>query len=88
MVVVEEMAALDRALAAEVVPALHQRYERLEDSVRGDVLYVIGEAGDGRIVPFLRDTETTSPNPDVRQAAQEALISIRQRIDGDWPGVP
>jgi len=88
MVVVEEIAALDRGLAAAVVPALHQRYDGLEDSVRGDVLYVIGEAGDDRIVPFLRDVETTSGNPDVRQAAREALVCIRQRIDGSLHGAP
>jgi len=86
MVVVEEIAALDRGLAAEVVPILYQRYDRLEDPVRGDVLYVIGEAGDDRIVPFLRDVETTSGNADVRQAAREALACIRQRFDGNMPG--
>lgn len=88
MVVVEEIAALDRGLAARVVPALRQRYDRLEDSVQGDVLYVIGEAGDDKIVPFLHDVETTSGNSDVRQAAREALASIRQRIDDGPPGTP
>lgn len=79
MVVVEEIAALDHGLAAEVVPLLHQRYADLEDTVRGDVLYIIGETGDEAIAPFLHDVATASGNADVRQAAGEALASIRQR---------
>ena len=79
MVVMETIAAADQRLAAEALPVLCKRYDRLEDAVKGDVLYIIGEAGDHGMVPFLKDVAAHSPNPDVCQAAREALTSIQQR---------
>jgi hypothetical protein len=82
MVVLETIAASDPGLAAEVLPALRQRYDQLEDAVKGDVLYIIGETGDHRMTSFLKDAAAASRNPEVRQAAREALGSIQQRLDG------
>jgi hypothetical protein len=82
MVVMETIAASDPGLAAEVVPVLRRRYDRLEDAVKGDVLYIIGEAGDHRMAPFLEDVARTSGNAEVCQAAQEALACIQQRHGG------
>ena len=79
MVVMETIAAANPQLAAEALPVLCRRYDRLEDAVKGDVLYIIGEAGDHGMVPFLKDVAAHSPNPDVCQAAREALTSIQQR---------
>jgi hypothetical protein len=79
MVVMETIAAVNPRLAAEVLPALRQRYDRQEDAVKGDVLYIMGETGDHRTVPFLEDVAAHSSNPDVCQAAREALASIQQR---------
>jgi hypothetical protein len=88
MVVMEEIAAADRPLAAEAVAVLQKRYPRLDDPIRGDVLYVIGEAGDQQALPFLRDAETTSENPEVRQAAREALARIQEHRDAGQTGGP
>jgi len=82
MVVMETIAAADPELAAEAVPVLRQRYDRLEDPVKGDVLYILGEVGDQRLSPFLHDVAGASGNPEVRQAAREALASIQQRQAG------
>ena len=79
MVVMETIAAADPGLAAEALPVLRERYDRLEDAVKGDVLYIIGETGDQCMVPFLKDVAAHSPHPEVCQAAREALASIRQR---------
>lgn len=82
MVVMETIAAADPGLAAEAVPVLRQRYDGLEDAVKGDVLYIVGETGDHRSVPFLKDVAAASGNAEVRQAAREALASIQQRQAG------
>lgn len=79
MVVMEEVAAADRRLASEVIPVLEHRYASLEHTVQGDVLYIIGEAGDHRVLPFLRDVMQTSRHPEVRQAASEAMTAIQER---------
>jgi len=76
MVVMETIAAADPPLAARVVPLLQARYDRLDDPARGDVLYVIGETGDQRAVPFLQKIAAHSTNPEIRQAASEALAAL------------
>jgi hypothetical protein len=87
MVVMETIAVSNPGLAAEAVPILGQRYDRLEDAVKGDVLYIIVETGNHRLTPFLEDIAATSSNSEVRQAAQEALASIRER-HGDYTAPP
>ena len=77
MVVMETIAAEDPALAARVVPVLQARYDRLDDPARGDVLYVIGETGDHQAVPFLQKITAHSTNPEIRQAASEALATLQ-----------
>ena len=82
MVVMETIAAADPGLAAGALPVLRERYDRLEDAVKGDVLYIIGETGDRRMVSFLEDVAANNLHPEVCQAAREALGSIQQRLDG------
>ena len=77
MVVMETIAAADPRLAAQVVPFLRERYDHLDDPVRGDVLYIIGETGDHRAVPFLQEIMAHSTNPEIRQAASEALATLQ-----------
>lgn len=79
MVVMEELAAADPLLATQVVPLLRQRYDHLDDSVRGDMLYIIGETGDHRVLSFLDDISKNSTNPEIHQAAREAMASIQDR---------
>jgi hypothetical protein len=79
MVVMEEIAAKDRGLAAELLPTLRQRFDALADAVRGDVLYIIGETADRGMLPFLQDVVRTSTHAEVRQAAQEAVAAIQER---------
>jgi len=82
MVVMETIAAAAPELAAEAVPVLRQRYDRLADAVKGDVLYIIGETGDHCMASFLKDAADASRNPEVRQAAREALAGLQQRHEG------
>jgi hypothetical protein len=79
MVIMEEIVAANPLLAAEAAPVLRQRYGNLDDPVRGDVLYTIGATGDHRNVPFLENISRTSANPEIHQAALEALASLRDR---------
>ena len=79
MVVMESIAAKNPPLAARVVPLLRQRYGHLDDPVRGDVLYIIGETGDHQTVRFLQDILQDSTNGEIRQAATEALATIQKQ---------
>ena len=81
MVVMEEIAAADDHLAEEAVPVLCRRYDTLDNAVRGDVLYILGETGGRRILPFLETVRADSTDPEVRQAATEAIGTIRERTD-------
>ena len=79
MVIMEEIAAVNQPLAAEAAPLLRHRYEALDDPVRGDILYIIGETGDNRSAAFLEDISRKSTNPEIHQAAREALTSLQNR---------
>ena len=79
MVVMEEVASADRRLAAEVLPILQERYAGLDDAVRGDVLYILGEIADPGMLPFLQDIMENSSHPEVQQAAMEAVTAIQAR---------
>ena len=81
MVIVEEIAETAPALALDVVPLLRQRFEKLDDQARGDVLYILGEAGDRSLIPFLEKTARESTHPEIQQAASEAVATIQERCD-------
>ncbi|MFO7600568.1 MAG: thioredoxin family protein [Candidatus Desulfacyla sp.] len=79
MVAMEEIIEQDRPLAAQCVGPLWERFPALDQQAQGDVVYILGEAGDRNII---RDLETVLSGPynaETREAAREALESIAQR---------
>jgi hypothetical protein len=79
MAVVETMAETAPGLARGVLPSLWERFGAAENAVKGDILYVIGEVGDGRWEPVLAAVADAAADPEVRAAAAEALGKIRGR---------
>jgi thiol-disulfide isomerase/thioredoxin len=76
MVVMEEIVARNRGLAAQVVTPLWERFDRAGEQAQGDMLHVIGEVADPRVVPLLEAILNGPYGPDVREAARDALARI------------
>ena len=76
MVVFEYLAEGAPDLAQSLVELLWQRFEDVDESVQGDVLYLIGEAGLDSFRSRLQCLVADNPSQSVVEAAQEALEKI------------
>jgi len=79
MVTMEEIIEQDPALGAQCVNPLLKRFPNLDSQIQGDVVYILGEAGDHNVMGPLEDILTGPYAPEIREAAQEALDTIAQK---------
>ena len=79
MVAFEYLMELNQDLGNEVVETLWKRFEKLDDSVKGDVLHLFGQSGSEKTISFLKTILKGSHSKPVLEAAEEALESIRSR---------
>ena len=79
MVVAEEIAYENRPLAATMIPELEKRFSEVNETVQGDILYVIGEAGDTTSIPFLSDIAESAAE-DLKEAAIDAIETINENM--------
>ena len=77
MVALEYLAESDRALSIKVIDPISDRFHRLSDTVKGDVLYLLGLVGDEKVLPQITDILSEEVNRPVKEAAQEAIDAIR-----------
>lgn len=77
MVVMETMADQDTALAAQVVDPLWKRFLHATDQVQGDIVHVLGESGDKKVIPKLETILSGKFSREVKVAAREALERIK-----------
>ncbi len=76
MVVMEEIAERRPGLAVEVIEPLWERFSQVEDPIKGDIIYVLGEIGYQGLIPRL-DVVLDGPyHTEVKEAAREALEKI------------
>ena len=73
MVVMEEIVDQNPALASQVIDFLWDRFQRLPNPVRGDILYMFGEIKDPRAVPWLVEVLGGEYDEEVKEAAEEAI---------------
>jgi hypothetical protein len=73
MVVMEEIADQNPALASEVIDFLWDRFHQLPDQIKGDILYMFGEIKDRRAVSWLEEVLGGEYDEEVKEAAKEAL---------------
>ena len=78
MVVMEQIAGRSPALAAEVLSFLWDRFQGSSDAIKGDILYMFGEIGNRRALPWLNEVLTGEYDSEVQEAAGEALEKLRQ----------
>lgn len=77
MVVFETIAEENRELAGQTIPFLWDCFSRAEDTVKGDILYLLGNAGDKKVIPKI-ETLLNGPYPvEVIDAAKEALEALK-----------
>ena len=73
MVVMEEIADQNPALASEVVDFLWQQFHGRPDPVKGDILYMFGEIKERRAHTWLEEVLAGDYIEEVKEAAREAL---------------
>jgi thiol-disulfide isomerase/thioredoxin len=76
MVVMEELAEKDLALALQTAEPLWGQFDEADDTVKGDLLYVFGELKSTDMLPRIREIQTGPFAPDVRESAAEAAEKI------------
>ncbi|MBI9089442.1 MAG: thioredoxin family protein [Desulfobacterium sp.] len=79
MVVVEEVAEEMPGLAARITTPLWEAFEGADTPVQGDILYALGESGDPGIATKIKALAPSLENPDLKEAATEALEAIESR---------
>jgi hypothetical protein len=80
MVVMETIADQNAALAVRTVDSLWERFPHVSDQVKGDLIHVIGQAGDKSVISKL-EALTAGQFPDeVQEAARDALAAIKERV--------
>jgi hypothetical protein len=77
MVALEEIAARNPELASQVIDPLWDRFHRMQDTVKGDIIYLLGESGGHDIVPRLEMVLRGHYDSEIKEAAREALQKIR-----------
>ncbi len=80
MVAVEELAEMDRNVASKLVDPIWEAYGGAQPAVRGDLLYILGEVGGHGAIPRLNSVIEGDDGPEVKEAAREAVETIRDRF--------
>ena len=73
MVVMDELIEKNLDLALQIIPALWQQIDTVDDQVKGDLLYIFGQTGQKDLIPYLKKVLSGDFEKEVKEAAQEAL---------------
>jgi alkyl hydroperoxide reductase subunit AhpF len=76
MVVFETLAVENYKLVARAGGFLWESFSQAEDTVKGDILYLMGKSGDAGVIPKLEAVLYGPYSTDVREAASEALEEL------------
>ena len=76
MVAFEEIVHQDKAVARQIVAPFMAQFDEMDDTVKGDVLYLFGLLQDVEIVPFFKKIVQGAYDGEVQEAASEALESM------------
>jgi hypothetical protein len=79
IVALETVIEKNSDLAGQVVDPLLERYPIVDDQVKGDILYILGETGDQNITSELENVFKNSINPELQETAREAVMKIWER---------
>jgi hypothetical protein len=79
MVAMEEIANRNPGLAAQVIDPLWERFQHVEDPVKGDIIHVLGESGNQKVIPRMQMVLDGEYDSEVKEAAREALGKMEIR---------
>ena len=80
MVVMEEIIERDKGLARQCIEPLWERFSDLNGQVRGDVIYILGEAASGEMVSRLKAVLKDETDEAIRETVDEAIKTITKRM--------
>jgi hypothetical protein len=78
MVVMDELIEKNLDLALKTLEPLQGRFYKVDNRVRGDLLYVLGEMQQKEIIPWLENIINGDYDAEVKEAAQEAFDKLKQ----------
>lgn len=78
MVTAEELAVCNHELASQMIEPLQNRFQDAVDTVKGDILYILGEIKSRKPLPILNDVITGNYDTEVKEAAREAMAKIQK----------
>ncbi len=76
MVIVEELAETDPKLAEKICPQLTALFDKKDIPVQGDILYVLGEAGNSETKNWINNKIATLEHQDLIDAANDAMETL------------
>lgn len=76
MVTFEFLAEEHKEMASQVIAPLWERFSRVDDKVKGDILYILGESKDLSVIPKLNSVHKGAYTDEVLEAASEALEKL------------
>ena len=63
-------------MASQVIAPLWDRFFQVDDKVKGDILYILGESKDLSVIPKLNSVRKGPYSGEVLEAAVEALEKL------------
>ncbi len=79
MVVMEEMIEKNIGLVASVVDTLWEGSKTVDEPIKGDIYYLLGEAADATVIPKLQTVLSDDPGKELKEAVEEAIARIKER---------
>lgn len=80
MVAFEYIAEKNKSLASRIINPLWEQFQNVEDRIKGDIIYILGETGNVEMIPELEKISYSGIyHEEVRNAARDALKRIEQR---------
>ncbi len=76
MVTFEFLAEERKEMASQVIAPLWDRFSQVDDKVKGDILYILGESKDPGVIPKLNSVRNGPYSSEVLEAAAEALEKL------------
>jgi hypothetical protein len=80
MVVMEELIEINLDLATQTLKPLWERFNKVDNRVKGDLLYIFGQMKTTDLVPRLQAILNGNYDPEVQEAAQETLDKVNTKV--------
>lgn len=80
MVVAEEIGQGDEYMANQIAENLWNRFESVGDTVKGDIVYLIGEIGSANYIKKFKEIVRQAPRIDLMDALNDSIETLNNRF--------